>query len=230
MVETISTLESLQNGTKVFSREDKNAIGRDGFMKLLLAQLRNQDPNNPLKSHEFAAQLAQFTSVEQLFKINENLDRNLELDLKLSQSIGNSLATTIVGKNLRAVGNQISLEKTLASKVYISLPTAASNVVVNIYDSNDTLVRRQDLNLLTTGDHIFNWDGKNNNGEVAADGIYTFSVDASNNNGESMQISFFMGGHITGVKFNSDNTTMFLVGTLNINVSDVIMITESDGG
>lgn len=230
MVETISTLESLQNGTKVSSREDKNAIGRDGFMKLLLAQLRNQDPNNPLKSHEFAAQLAQFTSVEQLFKINENLDRNLELDLKLSQSIGNSLATTIVGKNLRAVGNQISLEKTLASKVYISLPTAASNVVVNIYDSNDTLVRRQDLNLLTTGDHIFNWDGKNNNGEVAADGIYTFSVDASNNNGESMQISFFMGGHITGVKFNSDNTTMFLVGTLNINVSDVIMITESDGG
>ena len=230
MVETISTLESLQNGTKVFSREDKNAIGRDGFMKLLLAQLRNQDPNNPLKSHEFAAQLAQFTSVEQLFKINENLDRNLELDLKLSQSIGNSLATTIVGKNLRAVGNQISLEKTLASKVYISLPTAASNVVVNIYDSNDTLVRRQDLNLLTTGDHIFNWNGKNNNCEVAADGIYTFSVDASNNNGESMQISFFMGGHITGVKFNSDNTTMFLVGTLNINVSDVIMITESDGG
>ena len=230
MVETISTLESLQNGTKVFSREDKNAIGRDGFMKLLLAQLRNQDPNNPLKSHEFAAQLAQFTSVEQLFKINENLDRNLELDLKLSQSIGNSLATTIVGKNLRAVGNQISLEKTLASKVYISLPTAASNVVVNIYDSNDTLVRRQDLNLLTAGDHIFDWDGKNNNGEVAADGIYTFSVDASNNNGESMQISFFMGGHITGVKFNSDNTTMFLVGTLNINVSDVIMITESDGG
>ena len=230
MVETISTLESLQNGTKVSSREDKNAIGRDGFMKLLLAQLRNQDPNNPLKSHEFAAQLAQFTSVEQLFKINENLDRNLELDLKLSQSIGNSLATTIVGKNLRAVGNQISLEKTLASKVYISLPTAASNVVVNIYDSNDTLVRRQDLNLLTTGDHIFNWDGKNNNGEVAADGIYTFSVDASNNSGESMQISFFMGGHITGVKFNSDNTTMFLVGTLNINVSDVIMITESDGG
>ena len=103
-------------------------------------------------------------------------------------------------------------------------------MVVNIYDSNDTLVRRQDLNLLTTGDHIFNWDGKNNNGEVAADGIYTFSVDASNNSGESMQISFFMGGHITGVKFNSDNTTMFLVGTLNINVSDVIMITESDGG
>ena len=77
MVETISTLESFQNGTKVSSREDKNAIGRDGFMKLLLAQLRNHDPNNPLKSHEFAAQLAQFTSVEQFFQINENLDPNL---------------------------------------------------------------------------------------------------------------------------------------------------------
>lgn len=230
MVETISTLESLQNEVKVSSTEDKNAIGRDGFMRLLLAQLRNQDPQNPLQSHEFAAQLAQFTSVEQLYKINENLDRNLELDLRLSQSIGNSLATTIVGKDLRAVGNQISLEKALASKVYINLPTAASNVVINIYDSNGTLVRRQDLDIKTAGDHTYSWDGKNNNGVVTIDGIYTFSVDASNNNGESIAISFFMGGHITGVKFNSDNTTMFLVGALNINVSDVVMVTEPGGG
>lgn len=228
MVESISTLNMLQNGTKFSSREDKGAIGRDGFMRLLLAQLRNQDPQNPLESHEFASQLAQFTSVEQLFKINENLNRNLDLDLKLSQSIGNSLATTIVGKNLRAIGNQISLKKGSVSEVYITLPKAVSKITISIYDSNDTLVRKEDLDIRTAGDHTYIWDGKNNADVEMTDGIYTFSVDAAGSNGNSIPISFFMGGHITGVKFNSDNATMFLVGALNINVSDVVMITEPD--
>ncbi len=230
MVERISTLNELQNGVKVSSRQEKNAIGRDGFMRLLITQLRNQDPSNPLQSHEFASQLAQFTSVEQLFKINENLNRNLELELNLSQSIGNSLATTIVGKNLRAIGNEISYENGSASEVFISLPSAVSNVVLSIFDSNDTLIRREELDIRTAGDHTYIWDGKNNNDVVVADGIYTFSVDASGNDGNSLPISFFIGGHITGVKFSSDNVTMFLVGALNIIVTDVVMITEPDGG
>lgn len=228
MVESISTLNELQNGTKISSKEDKGAIGKDGFMRLLLAQLRNQDPQNPLQSHEFASQLAQFTAVEQLFNINAKLDRNLDLDIKLSQSIGNSLATTIVGKNLRAIGNQISLDKGSASKVYINLSKSVSKVIVSIYDSNDTLVRREELDKKTAGDFTYVWDGKNNDNVDMMDGIYTFSIDAAGNNGASIPISFFMGGHITGVKFNSDNATMFLVGALNINVSDVIMITEPE--
>ena len=226
MVESISTLNESQNGTKFSSNEDKGAIGKDGFMRLLLAQLRNQDPQNPLESHEFASQLAQFTAVEQLFNINAKLDRNLDLDIKLTQSIGNSLATTIVGKSLRAIGNEISLDKGSASKVYITLPMSVSNVTVSIYDSNDTLIRKEDLDIRTAGDHIYIWDGKNNDDVEIPDGIYTFSIDATGSNGNSIPISFFMGGHITGVKFNSDNATMFLVGALNINVSDVIMITE----
>ena len=226
MVESISTLNELQDRTKVASNEDKGAIGKDGFMRLLLAQLRNQDPQNPLESHEFASQLAQFTAVEQLFNINAKLDRNLDLDIKLTQSIGNSLATTIVGKSLRAIGNQISLDEGSTSKVYITLPMSVSNVTVSIYDSNDTLIRKEDLDIRTAGDHIYIWDGKNNDDVGIPDGIYTFSIDATGSNGNSIPISFFMGGHITGVKFNSDNATMFLVGALNINVSDVIMITE----
>ena len=226
MVESISTLNELQDRTKIPSNEDKGAIGKDGFMRLLLAQLRNQDPQNPLESHEFAAQLAQFTAVEQLFNINAKLDRNLDLDIKLSQSIGNSLATTIVGKSLRAIGNQISLDEGSTSKVYITLPMSVSNVTVSIYDSNDTLIRKEELDIRTAGDHIYIWDGKNNDDVGIPDGIYTFSIDATGSNGNSIPISFFMGGHITGVKFNSDNATMFLVGALNINVSDVIMITE----
>ncbi len=228
MVESISTLNDLQNGTKISSREDKGAIGKDGFMRLLLAQLRNQDPQNPLQSHEFASQLAQFTAVEQLFNINDKLDRNLDLDIKLSQSIGNSLATTIVGKNLRAIGNQISLDDGTASKVYIKLPVSVSGVTISIYDSNETLVRKEELDIRTAGDHTYVWDGKNNDDVEMINGIYTFSVDATGSNGDSIPISFFMGGHISGVQFNSDNVTMFLVGALSINVSDVIMITESD--
>lgn len=229
MVETISTFNALQGGAQLSNSRDRNAMGRDAFMKLLLVQLRNQDPNNPLKSHEFASQLAQFTSVEQLFNINEKLDRNLELDFNMSQSLGNSLATTIVGKDVRAIGNEISYENGEASDVFIDLSQSAANVVVSIYDSNNTLMRRVDMGAMTGGESIFRWDGKNNNGVEMADGIYTFSIDANGNNGVPVPVAFYIGGHITGVKFSQDNATTFIVGALNIGVADVIMITEPRG-
>lgn len=229
MVETISTFNALQGRAELSNSKDRNAMGRDAFMRLLLVQLRNQDPNNPLKSHEFASQLAQFTSVEQLFNINEKLDRNLELDFNMSQSIGNSLATTIVGKDVRAIGNEISYENGEASDVFIDLSQSAANVVVSIYDSNGTLMRRVDMGAMTAGESIFRWDGKNNDGVEMADGIYTFSIDANGNNGVPVPVAFYIGGHITGVKFSQDNATTFIVGALNIGVADVIMITEPRG-
>lgn len=229
MVETISAFNALQGGAELSNSKDRNAMGRDAFMKLLLVQLRNQDPNNPLKSHEFASQLAQFTSVEQLFNINEKLDRNLELDFNMSQSIGNSLATTIVGKDVRAIGNEISYENGEASDVFIDLSQSAANVVVSIYDSNNTLMRRVDMGAMTAGESQFRWDGKNNEGVEMADGIYTFSIDANGNNGVPVPVAFYIGGHITGVKFSQDNATTFIVGALNIGVADVIMITEPTG-
>ncbi|MCH7620143.1 MAG: hypothetical protein IH880_10335, partial [Candidatus Marinimicrobia bacterium] len=174
-------------------------------------------------------QLAQFTSVEQLFNINEKLDRNLELDFNMSQSIGNSLATTIVGKDVRAIGNEISYENGEASDVFIDLSQSAANVVVSIYDSNGTLMRRVDMGAMTAGESIFRWDGKNNDGVEMADGIYTFSIDANGNNGVPVPVAFYIGGHITGVKFSQDNATTFIVGALNIGVADVIMITEPRG-
>ena len=228
MVDIISAINSPQGGVTPPSGKERNAMGRDAFMKLLLVQLRNQDPQNPLKSHEFASQLAQFTSVEQLFNINDKLDRNLELDITMSQSLGNSLATTIVGKNVRAIGNEISYDDGKATDVYIDLSKSAANVTLSIFDSNDTLVRKVDMGTMTAGESTFTWDGENNDEVELAEGIYTFSIDASGSNGEPVPVTFYMGGHITGVKFSQDNTTAFLVGALSISVADVVMITEPE--
>ena len=170
MVETISALNAQKNGGAFNKDEDRNAIGKDGFMQLLLTQLRNQDPQNPLKSHEFASQLAQFTQVEQLFNLNDKLEQSLQLDINLNQSIGNTLATTIVGKEMMAIGNELSLFEGQSTDIFITLRESAPNVNINIFDSNGTLIKREKAGAFTTGDHTYKWDGKND------EGIFPFEV------------------------------------------------------
>lgn len=229
MVETISALNAQKSDGAFNKDEDRNAIGKDGFMKLLLTQLRNQDPQNPLKSHEFASQLAQFTQVEQLFNLNDKLEKSLQLDINLNQSIGNSLATTIVGKNMIAVGNEVSLDDGVATGIFITLRESVPNVSINIFDSNGTLIKRENAGAFITGDHTYLWNGKNDEGVLMPDGVYTFEVKALGNDGNSLPVAFFMGGHITGVEFSSDNPTNFLIGNLKVSVSDVVRIVETEG-
>lgn len=229
MVETISVLNGQQNSPTFEEKEDRNSIGKDGFMRLLLTQLRNQDPQNPLKSHEFASQLAQFTQVEQLFNLNDKLDKSIQIDINLSQSIGNTLATTIVGKNMMAIGNEISLLDGKTSDIFLTLKESAPNVSINIFDSNGTLIKREKAGAFTTGDHTFSWDGKNDEGVLMPDGKYTFEVKALSNSGNTIPVAFFMGGHISGVEFSDDNPTTFLIGFLKISVSDVVRIVEAEG-
>lgn len=225
MVESISGLQGL-NKTKFVTAKDKNSIDKDGFMKLLLTQLRHQDPMSPLESHELASQLAQFTSVEQLFNINEKLDRNLEVEYNLNQAIGNSLSTTIVGKDLRAIGNELYVGEEGTSDIIYELSESAANISISIYDSTGNLVRTDILGKERAGTHIYNWDGKDDHGNKIADGIYTFSVSATNPQGTELPVSTFMGGHISGVLFGDNGNTEFLVGGLRISVADVVRIDE----
>ena len=90
----------------LFGPADQGTLGKEDFLRLLVTQLRNQDPINPVKGEDFAAQLAQFSSVEQLQNINANLENNLEMDLLLNQALNNTLATTLIGNNVKAIGGK----------------------------------------------------------------------------------------------------------------------------
>ena len=83
-----------------------SSLGKDDFLKILVAQLQAQDPLAPMEGQEFASQLAQFSSLEQLTNVNSNLEASQAIDLALS----NSAALALIGKKVDAPGNTIDLK------------------------------------------------------------------------------------------------------------------------
>ena len=98
---------SLSAATPTYATSASGTLGKDDFLKLLVKQLQNQDPMNPLDSSQFATQLAQFSSVEQLANINTNLEASISTNQLMAQSIGNSLASSMIGRDVKASGNTL---------------------------------------------------------------------------------------------------------------------------
>ena len=151
-------IDSSALGGALLSTSQSNVMGKDDFLNLLITQLQNQDPLNPTDSTEFTAQLAQFTSLEQLGNVNENL---MELN-RFQASINNSQAVTLIGKAITATGNSVQLTGDGPVQCDFSLENDAAVVVANIYDSRGKFVADFESPNLSAGQHSLFWDGKDN--------------------------------------------------------------------
>jgi len=207
-----------------------NTLGKDDFLKLLITQLRYQDPLNPLDGTEFASQLAQFSSLEQLTNMNESLSESTTTTQLMAQSIGNSLASTMIGKDVKASGNALQWTGDGEVGFGYTLNSAATSSTVKIYDANGLLVRTMTAADTAKGDTTLTWDGKDSDGNTVAAGAYTVSVSAVDASGKPVTGSPFLFGKITGVRFTSTGT-VFLVDGKEIPVANIIEILngESNG-
>jgi len=210
------------NGIESYMTE-KTVLGKEDFLKLLVAQLANQDPLNPMESTEFTAQLAQFSSLEQLTNVNKNLDY-----LRLYQiSMNNAQAVNFIGKTVKAVGDSISVKDGASNPVQFNLAGDAAEVNVYIYDASGTLVKTLNGGALSSGEHSLEWDGTNENGETVSDGTYTFEVSAADASGETIASLTYMTVEVTGVTFKGGNAYL-LAGDIEISMSDIIEVTENN--
>jgi flagellar basal-body rod modification protein FlgD len=185
--------------------------------------LRYQDPMDPMKGTEFAAQLAQFSSVEQLSNINSNIMQSIDANYLMSQSINNALAATFVGKDVRATGDTFQYSGSGESRLGYSLPSAADSGTVKIYDESGNLVRTMAITGKTSGDNTFTWDGKDDADRQLAAGKYKFTVDAKDVNGNSITPTLFITGTVSGVRFKADGT-VFVVDGMEVKLSDILEI------
>jgi flagellar basal-body rod modification protein FlgD len=174
-----------------------NALGREEFLKLLIAQLENQDPMQPAKDTEFVAQLATFSSLEQLIGANENLQA-----LALGQAnLINAQALNLIGKEALVESNgEIQLSSGSAERIVYALPRQASSATLTIYDNN-TPVRVLELETTPSGRVALDWDGLDSEGNALADGTYRFEVRATAADGEPMSVAVFKALPIDGVTF-----------------------------
>jgi flagellar basal-body rod modification protein FlgD len=202
---------------------EKAVLGKEDFLKLLVEQLKNQDPLSPMESTEFTAQLAQFSSLEQLTTMNKNLEY-----LQLYQSsINNAQAVNFIGKMVTTSGNSISVNDGIPNKIQFDLDRGASEVSVYVYDSEDNLVATIERGELGSGRQSIIWDGVDSDGNSVPDGTYTFEVSATDTAGEAINASPLMTAEITGVTFK-EGTAYLLAGDLEIAINDILEVRERE--
>lgn len=214
-----SELSPVTTGSSGSAASPPPVLGKEDFLNLLITQLQNQDPLNPTDSTEFTAQLAQFSSLEQLGNVNDNLEQ-LQ---KFQASINNSQAVTLIGKEITAKGNFLSLTTDKQVGCDFSIEGNAAMVVVSIYDSTGEFVTSFQSENLEAGEHTLFWDGTDKDGNRMAEGVYTFELQASDTKGNDIKTTTFFSGTVDKVTF--ENNQAYLISrTQKIAIGDVIRV------
>lgn len=198
-------------------------MDKDAFFKLMLAQLKNQDPMNPLKNHEMAAQLAQFSSLEQMTNMNTTLTK---LEGKTTQPENfqalNLIGKTVAGDSSRVMRTQFDKEH----EFNFNLPQDASQATVKLLSAKGELVREYKMNELKMGANKISWNGLNEGGVKQPPGEYVFQIDAVNHQGSKIRVDTAFKGEITGLSFSAEGPVL-QVGSQNIKMRDIGQITDS---
>ena len=191
-------------------------LGKNDFLKLLVAQLEHQDPLSPQEGQEFAAQLAQFSSLEQLTNVNDNLKAGQAFDLAMS----NSSMINLIGKTVDAPGNSFELGEGETETLKFSLAQDSTDVTVNVYDSAGENVASLNIGASSSGIQEFVWSGKNAAGAQLPAGTYRFSILAQDSAGNFIETRTFSAGSVTDIIFE-EKDTFAIVNGQKINVNQI---------
>ena len=211
-----NTVQSATGTAAAAATGTKNVVGKDEFLRMLVAQLKNQDPLNPLDGTAFTAQLAQFSSLEQL----QNINTQLGSFTRQQQSLSGSQAVSLIGKEVLARGNTV---QAAGSPVALSYQLAgdAAEGMVRIYNAAGEFVdalsfrnQKQGLNTLT-------WSPPS-----SLAGTCTFEVSATDRAGKAVGADTMIQGEVTGVNFR-DGATTLSVGGREIAYGDVVSVKKT---
>ena len=223
-----STIPSVFQNPAPSSSENATSSGaqnldKDDFLRLLVAQLRSQDPLQPVTNEAFVAQLAQFSSLEQMQNINENLTDSLQAGYLLSATINNSLATTMIGSRVKVSTNEFVMSQAGSLDCSVELPTASRKLSVNIYNEKNELVKKVSIDGPALGTNQIHWDGKDESGMNVAPGSYRFEAVAEAFDGTSSRPNSFLTGTVTAVRYRDGGAVMLLDG-VEVLPSDIIEV------
>jgi flagellar basal-body rod modification protein FlgD len=205
-----------------------NQMDKNDFLTLFLTQLKYQDPSNPMESYEMAAQLAQFSSVEQLTQVNSNL-------LKLQSSVAsstNAQLMNLIGKEVTGTTSTIQWKDGQASTISYQLDSPAE-VDIYVSDSNGNLIRTIKMTGQAAGSHDFQWDGKNDSGQTAAAGDYTCSIQSVDSSGITTDLTGTIRGQVYSFRLEGGSPYLIMNGQngIRLPVGNILEVTDtSEGG
>lgn len=197
-------------------------LDKDAFFKLMLAQMKNQDPTNPLKSHEMAAQLASFSSLEQMQNMNTTLTE-LKNGQKPSEQfqVLNLLGKAVAGDSSKVLRNPGDK----SHEFVFSLPMKAKEAEIRVRNTDGEIIKTYKLTGLKEGENRLPWNGQDEKGNAAPAGEYQFFIEAKNDQGTKMAIKTEFEGQITGVNYAPEGPVL-LIGNQAIRLRDVKKIVD----
>ncbi len=205
---------SLDNITNSYQSNDKekseknDALGQDAFLTMLVAQLQNQDPLNPMDGTDFSAQLAEFSQLEQLMNLNETME---SLTSTLSENSDED-AVSYIGKQITGNVDVMNVEEGTVSGGFYNLSQPA-DVMINITDANGNTVKTLYPGQMSAGSHLIKWDGTDNNRDAVEDGTYKYTVMANSGRGFE-EIPATITGEVDGVAYNNGTSYLVVQGIL----------------
>ncbi len=186
-------------GNTSASSSSADIMGKEDFLTLLVAQLQNQDPLNPDDPTEFTAQLAQFSSLEQLFNLNESMD-----NMVTSNANSDRLSTLqTIGKEVVYQDSKFEYDGEENVEVGYQLDGTATEVQITIQQNGATIAVLEG-DELTKGNHFITWDGTTDSGTPAPRGSYTIAISAKAAEGESIAASPLIKSEVTGVDLSGE--------------------------
>ncbi|ALO46656.1 flagellar hook assembly protein FlgD [Pseudohongiella spirulinae] len=195
-------------------------LGRDEFLKLLIAQLENQDPTSPQDNGEFVAQLAQFSQLEESQKITQSFEQFSSA----FQSTQHLQATSLVGRPVHVQSEVTMLTDSGAVSVLADFATAAQSANLTVYDNSGTVVDKFALGPQEAGKQEFYWTGTDANDQRYPPGEYRFELSA-NIGGVTEVVPTYLSANVNSVTIEkSGNLTLNLAGVGSVSMSDVIQI------
>jgi flagellar basal-body rod modification protein FlgD len=188
------------------------------FMNLLVTQMKNQDPMNPMDTSTFTSQLVQYSSVEQQIKMNANL-----ADLKALQTTQSAAnLVSYVGKSVTADSATSNFDGTNATTWSFTSSAASPSAKITITNSSGSTVYST-TQTLSNGSNTFKWDGTTTSGGTASSGDYTIAISGNDSSGNAITASTAVTGTVTAIDF-SGTTPMITVGGQKISVYDVTSV------
>jgi flagellar basal-body rod modification protein FlgD len=200
-------------------RDDRT--GMNQFLTMLVAQLKNQDPLNPMDGTDFTAQLAQFSSLEQQFQMNDNL-AHIQSALAAGEK---GTVIDYIGKTVKTADNTITANGGQCDSALYALSDRA-DVTIHIYNDQGLEVRKIYKGWQDADEYALAWDGRDNSGKPVSDGTYRFEIRARDEQGLFVSHQAYGSGEVTGVTYKS-GIPYLMVGERIVSPTNIVEVTKT---
>ncbi|UCD62804.1 MAG: flagellar biosynthesis protein FlgD [Candidatus Zixiibacteriota bacterium] len=201
------------------------SLGKDDFLQLLVTKLQNQDPLKPMEDEDFVAQLAQFSSLEQMYNIAEGIASSNEWDFLQMQSINNVMASGLIGKDVKATYEGVYVDQDNAPQITYTMSSPADEVTFVITDMSGNTVATVTQDNVDAGVNTFTWEGCDSAGNRVDQGYYLVEATATTSSGATIKPSLSLAGRVEAIVYREGAAYLRVNGT-EVALGDVSAIGE----